>query len=134
MVLIKSNKLYDILKWIAQVLLPASGAAYFGLAEIWGLPNADKVVGTIVVIDTLLGVLLGLSSRAYNNSEARFDGQINVEEREDGGKTASMVVDEDPEVALKKDELTFKVNKGEAVATGEVTPKRQRNKRGQFTK
>lgn len=60
-----SNKTYDVLKWIAQILLPALGAFYFGLARIWGLPYAEEIVGTITVVDTLLGALLGLSTTAY---------------------------------------------------------------------
>lgn len=60
-----SNKTYDILKWIAQILLPASGALYFGLASIWNLPYAEEVVGTITVVDAFLGALLGISSANY---------------------------------------------------------------------
>lgn len=61
-----SNKTYDILKWIAQILLPALGALYFGLAQIWGLPYGEQIVGTITVIDTFLGVILGISTSNYN--------------------------------------------------------------------
>lgn len=60
------NKTYDVLKWIAQILLPALGALYFGLAQIWGLPYAEQIVGTITVIDTFLGVILGISTANYN--------------------------------------------------------------------
>lgn len=60
------NRTYDILKWIAQILLPALGTLYFGLAAIWGLPYADKVVGTVTVADTFLGVCLGISTSQYN--------------------------------------------------------------------
>lgn len=60
-----SNKTYDILKWIAQILLPALGTLYFALATIWGLPAADKVVGTVTALDTFLGILLGLSTAQY---------------------------------------------------------------------
>lgn len=60
------NKVYDILKWIAQILLPAIGALYFGLAGIWGFPYSEQVVGTVTVIDTFLGVLLGISTYQYN--------------------------------------------------------------------
>lgn len=59
------NETYDMLKWIAQILLPALGTLYFALANIWGLPNAEQVVGTITAIDTFLGVLLGISSDSY---------------------------------------------------------------------
>lgn len=61
-----SNKTYDILKWIAMYLLPAAGTLYFALAGIWDLPYGEQVVGTISAVDTFLGVLLGLSSNAYN--------------------------------------------------------------------
>lgn len=66
-----SNKTYDILKWIAQYLLPACGTLYFALASIWGLPYGEQVVGTITAIDTFLGVLLGISSISYNSSIAK---------------------------------------------------------------
>lgn len=60
-----SNKVYDVLKWVAQILLPALGALYFGLARIWSLPYAEEIVGTITVVDAFLGALLGLSSVQY---------------------------------------------------------------------
>ena len=59
------DKVYDVLKWIAQYLLPALGTMYFALAGIWGLPFGEQIVGTIVAIDTFLGVLLGISSNTY---------------------------------------------------------------------
>lgn len=61
-----SNKTYDIMKWIAQYLLPAAGTLYFALAGIWGLPFGEQVVGTITAVDTFLGVILGISSVQYN--------------------------------------------------------------------
>ncbi len=60
-----SNKLYDVLKFIAQIVLPATGTLYFALAGIWGFPYGEQVVGTITAIDTFLGALLGLSSLSY---------------------------------------------------------------------
>lgn len=64
--MILDNKTYDILKWIALIVLPALGALYFGLARIWGLPYGEEIVGTITVIDTFLGALLGISTNNYN--------------------------------------------------------------------
>lgn len=61
-----SNQVYDILKWIAQYLLPAAGTLYFALAGIWGFPYGEEIVGTITAVDTFLGVLLGISSVQYN--------------------------------------------------------------------
>ena len=66
-----SNKMYDALKWIAMILLPAIGALYFTLASIWGLPYAEQIVGTITGIDTFLGVILGISTSQYNKSSMR---------------------------------------------------------------
>ena len=64
-----SNKQYDILKWVALVLLPALGSLYFGLAGIWGFPYGEQIVGTITVVDTFLGVILGISTVQYNKKE-----------------------------------------------------------------
>lgn len=61
-----SDNVYDILKWIAQILLPAIGTLYFALSKIWGFPYAAEVVGTITAIDTFIGALLGISSIQYN--------------------------------------------------------------------
>lgn len=61
-----SNKVYDKLKWIAQILLPALGTLYFALASIWDFPYAEQIVGTITAIDTFLGVILGISTANYN--------------------------------------------------------------------
>lgn len=69
-----SNETYDILKWIAQYLLPAIGTLYFALAGIWGFPYGEQVVGTITAVDTFLGVILGISSMTYDKTAA--DKQI----------------------------------------------------------
>lgn len=61
-----SNQTYDILKWIAQYVLPAIGTLYFALSTIWGLPYGEQVVGTVTAVDTFLGVILGISTSAYN--------------------------------------------------------------------
>ena len=63
-----SDKMYDVLKWIAQYLLPAAGTLYFALAGIWGLPYGEQIVGTITAVDTFLGVILGISSVQYKKS------------------------------------------------------------------
>ena len=63
-----SDKMYDLLKWIAQYLLPAAGTLYFALAGIWGLPYGEQIVGTITAVDTFLGVLLGISSVQYKKN------------------------------------------------------------------
>ena len=70
-----SNKTYDRLKWIAQILLPAIGTLYFALAKIWDFPYAEEIVGTISAVDLFLGTLLGISTANYNKAlqEAQED-------------------------------------------------------------
>ena len=66
---ILKNQHYDIIKWIALIFLPALGTAYFGIAQIWGLPYAEEVVGTIVIIEVFAGALLQVSSKQYEDAE-----------------------------------------------------------------
>ena len=60
-----SNRVYDILKKLAQTVLPALGTLYYAIAEIWGFSFGEEVVATILAIDTFLGVLLEMSSAKY---------------------------------------------------------------------
>lgn len=69
-----SNRMYDILKWITMIVLPALATAYVGLASIWTWPYADEVAKTTAVICTLLGALLGISTAQYNK-DGDNDGQ-----------------------------------------------------------
>lgn len=64
-----SNKVYNILKWAAQLFLPALATLYFALAQIWGFPFGEEVVGTITAIDTFLGVILGISTASYKKKQ-----------------------------------------------------------------
>lgn len=66
-----SNKMYDFLKWVAQIFLPALGTLYFTLAGIWGFPYGEQVVGTITAVDTFLGILLRISTVQYNKKEEK---------------------------------------------------------------
>lgn len=68
-----SNKVYDVLKFIAQIVLPAVGTLYFALAKIWGFPFAAEIVGTISAVDAFLGALLGISTMQYNKDQPPLD-------------------------------------------------------------
>ena len=61
-----SNKLYDVLKWVVMIVLPAISALYVALAGIWGWPYADEAAGTISAITTFLGAVLMISTVQYN--------------------------------------------------------------------
>lgn len=63
--MIFNNKVYDILKWITQFMLPGLGTLYFALAKIWKFPYGEEIVGSIAAVTAFLGLLLGISSHNY---------------------------------------------------------------------
>jgi hypothetical protein len=63
------DKVYDILKWICLIVLPACGTLYFALSGIWGFPYGEQIVGTLTAIDTFLGALIGVSAKAISNEK-----------------------------------------------------------------
>ncbi len=67
-----SNKLYDILKWLVIIVLPALATLYAALAAVWAWPDPDQVVTTITAVDTFLGAVLCISTATYNK-----EGKIN---------------------------------------------------------
>lgn len=65
------DKVYDILKWVTMIVIPAFATAYVGLAAVWGWPFADEVAKTATVICTLLGALLGISTAQFNKDNGK---------------------------------------------------------------
>lgn len=63
-----SNKTYDVLKFIAGIVLPALATLYAALAGIWSLPYPEQIPATIMAVDTFLGVVLGISTAKYNKA------------------------------------------------------------------
>lgn len=105
-----SSAVYDKLKHTAAIILPAVAALYIGLGQVWHFPNIEQVSGSIATVNTFLGVLLGLSTKQYNNSDAKYAGVIQVD---DSGATKkiSLVVNGDPEDVLSSaSDVTFKVS------------------------
>lgn len=64
-----NDKLYDVLKWVVMIVLPALSTAYVGLAAVWGWPLADEVAKSCSVVCVLLGALLGISTAEYNKTQ-----------------------------------------------------------------
>jgi hypothetical protein len=103
-----SNKLYDSLKFVAQILLPTLGTLYVSLAALWDLPEPQKVAGTILAVDTALGIVLGLSANTYNKSGAGVDGALQVTDTPT--KTDfTLAIDTAPEQLAKQDRVVLKV-------------------------
>lgn len=65
-----TNKAFDILRFLCEILVPAIGALYFGLSKLWGLPYGQEIVGTCACVSTFLGALVGISRADYNKKEA----------------------------------------------------------------
>lgn len=65
-----SNKMYDILKWVALIALDAVGVFYKALSAIWGLPFGDEVLATCSALSLLIGTLIGVSAAQYNKKRA----------------------------------------------------------------
>lgn len=104
-----SNGLYNRLKFICLVFLPALSTLYFTLGNIWGFSNIEEVVGTISALDAFLGVLLGLTSKLYNNSDIKYDGIIDISSGESGSKLYSLELNGDPNTLDQKSEVLFKI-------------------------
>jgi hypothetical protein len=105
-----NDRTYTILEWVARVLLPGVATLYAALGALWGWPNVSQVVGTIVAVDTFLGLFLGLAQKSYDNSTAKYDGNIIVLDTQDGGKTFSLELDKNPDDLAQMDSIKFKVN------------------------
>lgn len=105
-----SNKMYNILQWFVYVLLPAFATLYLGLDQVWGLPAEEKVVATIALISTFIGVTLKISAVKYANTN---DGQI--------------VIDSQNQVVLgvSTPDLTFTDIEGKKNLRLKVTPSSQ---------
>lgn len=65
-----SDKTYETLRFIAEIVLPAVGTLYFALAGIWGLPYGEQVVGTVTALDAFLGAIVKASRDSYNRRKS----------------------------------------------------------------
>lgn len=74
-----TNKVYDDLKFVAQIVLPALGTLYFALAGIWGFPYGEQIVGTIAAVDAFLGAILQISSDKYYKAGKDVAGTLTVD-------------------------------------------------------
>lgn len=108
--LIKSSKLYDATKWIALVGLPGAGTLYASLAAVWNFQDVQAVAGTVLAVDTFLGVLLHLSSSTYKASDAAYDGHVDITVNPDGTKVANFNPTISGNDLVNKDSIAFKVN------------------------
>lgn len=107
-----SDSTYNALKWAVAIGLPAISTFYFAIAAIWGLPYAEQVVGTLAAVATLGGVLLGVSSKQYNNledSQRIYDGALVVNESDPMKDVYSLQIDVPLSELKNKSGLNLKI-------------------------
>lgn len=107
-----SNKVYDVLKWVCVIFLPAFGSFYLGLGAIWEeIPDTERVVATVVLLETTLGLLLGVTNVQYARNTDRFAGTI-VYEGIDGPDPKVALVPKDEWKAYQdRDQVSFKIKR-----------------------
>jgi hypothetical protein len=101
------TKVYDFLKWLAQIVLPALATLYLAL----GLPHSKEVSGAIIAVDAFLGAILNLSSKAYNESDDRFAGDAVVTGSGENKKVSFAFNEHPSDLVSGKKELVFKVKR-----------------------
>ena len=106
--MVLSNKVYDVLKWIAQYLLPALTTLWIALAKVWGLPYGTEVGATLSAIDLFLGAVLGISSNNYKG-----DGTLTVDSKNPEKDVYNLELNSDPEALADKKTITFVVKNKE---------------------
>lgn len=100
-----TDKTYDLLMGLTKYVLPAFGTFYLALSQIWGAPAGEEVLGTVVALEALLAVVLGVAKGKYTPNT---DGALVVRTDEDGDKGLSVALP-DPLTVLDKDTITLKV-------------------------
>lgn len=104
-----TNKWYDYLTWLVRYGLPGTGALYFTLAQIWGLPAGEQVVGTITAVALFLGVILGISAKQYRDSDARIDGALVIDTTDPEKDVYRLDLDTQLEDLPGKNEIVLRV-------------------------
>lgn len=107
------DRSYQNLKKSATVVLPALATLYFAMAQIWHLPMTEEVVGSITAVNTFIGLLLGASTKKYNqlysSTGVEYAGAIVIDDSGEK-KVISLELNDDPESLETKDEVTFRVD------------------------
>lgn len=100
---------YDVLSGLVKYVLPGLGTLYFAIATIWGLPYGDQVLGTIVALEAFLGVVLGISKKAYNAEEPTYDGDVLVDVVDDEGSFLTVALERPVDEIRELESVKFRV-------------------------
>lgn len=99
-----SNNTYNVLKQVVAIVLPALATLYFTMAQIWDWHNEEDVMATITAIATFLGVFLKISTNSWNNSEAKYDGELAItgNDEETGVEDIKLTINREPQELANK--------------------------------
>lgn len=106
-----NDKYYNVLKRLVQIILPAFGVFYMTVGNVWGLPGTEQVSDTIIALCTFIGVVISISARNYNKSDAQYDGALDITQNDDGSKVYSLNLNDDTAILDSKKNVNFKVHK-----------------------
>lgn len=106
-----SNGVYDKLKFVALIVLPAIATLYLGLGQLWNWENSAQIAGSITLISTALGTILQISTTKYNNSPASADGVLVATgyDEDTGIPNLQMTITTPPEKLLAKNKVQLQV-------------------------
>lgn len=104
-----SGAVYDKLKLTAQLLLPAGGALYFALAQIWDLQYAAEVNGTVAVVNTFIGVAVVWLKSIYTARGSQYDGSLVWTEGDEPGDSVLRMTSIDLKALETKGELLLQI-------------------------
>ena len=110
-IMIINNKVYGIIKWVIVYLLPAIGTLYFSISQLWGIPHADQILGTISSVTIFLSMILGLSSSSYKKNGSGMDGVMLVDTSNPDKDVYLLQLTNEAINLAEKDTITFKVEK-----------------------
>ena len=112
--MILNDKIYDTLKSVVQILLPALATLYFALGGIWDWPHIESVIGTVTAVTTFLGVTMGVSGHNYKKEavpvRATPDGVLNILRQENGSVLYDFDAKESMTDLRKRESVVFKIN------------------------
>lgn len=101
-----NNKVYDIMKWIVTIIIPAIITLYSSLASIWGMPYSEQIIATLAAIDIFLGVIMKISSKEYNKN---LDGVLYIDKTSDEETSKYLFSIDDLDDVDKKDHIVVKI-------------------------
>lgn len=114
-----SNGTYDLLKKVVTLGLPGLATLYTALSAAWGsdvFPNPEAVVSTLAALAVFGGVVISMTTKSWNNSEAKFDGALTTTgvDPDTGHPSLQLSITTDPNLLAGKDFIRLK--------TGNATP------------